>query len=483
MKKAISVFAIAILFISMLSPIVRADITLTSEFVEPVKNWSFEYGDGAPWSTNNGGWREPNADINRDGTVDILDKWILDANWGPLFTPENPDYNPNADINRDGKVSLADKAILYQNFGEPTKCIHGSYSWYTSGGGDYYMWQFLDSDTIDAVKGKQVAFTFWFLPESVASDGSENYARAEIYYEYASGSNTVYGDWVHPNETKWYNVFVTASLSSTTSAIKVIIHGKPDFKAYVDLSSFSICDYATASSDEGNLALAVNLFRWRIEDVEPGFPDGLTRVSAGLYAERAGDRCIRAIELKVELLPNDGSESTQQGGLQIWYCGQANEDGYEVDPAATEEFQNQVFSSSTFATKVIAGVIVGYYVTFPYSLIVTTLIGGVTHFVLPHFASDPNDPTASAHLDPTDYFILERWDYPTTRLNTWEFVASASGHYGFEWQFHTESDSDFQIRVTAGVNWGSPYYEPDFGYWWLLDIGWTYTSTTITINA
>lgn len=66
--------------------------------------------------------------------------------------------------------------------------LDGSYSWYTSGGGDYYMWRYVDSShALNAIKGKKVKFSFWFYPETVASDGSENEARAEVYYEYTTG--------------------------------------------------------------------------------------------------------------------------------------------------------------------------------------------------------------------------------------------------------------------------------------------------------
>ena len=587
-------------------PIVRADITLTSEFEEPVKNWSFEDrdpdipGDGVyrcpPWDTNNGGWRDVPGDVEGNGKCNSIDLNLLAAAYGSK--PEDPNWNPNCDIDGDGRVGSTDLFILAADYGKTAHRIDGSYSWYTSGGGDYQMWQWLGDDAINDVKGKQVAFTFWFLPELIPSgseseplgqatstsgwycgtelsytppsdktvilrkvqldvyvdDGSGYYkityqkageaetllvsdqevtntvqetrthdvfvgsgegqaitvrfyigryegsgmiwsrnhymyyqvpvpARAEIYYEYSSGSNTVYGDWIHPNKTKWYSAFVTAAIPSSANLVKVVIHGKPDFKVYVDLASFSICSYATASSDEGNLALAVNLFRWEIKDVEPGFPDGLALVSVGLYAERAEDYRIRKIQLKVELLPNDGSSSTQQGGLQIWYCGQANDDGYEVDPAAVEEFQNQVFSSSELAIKVIAGAIVGMFTRYPYSLLVSTFVGTAVHYILQHFCSDPQDPTANAHLDPTDYFILERWDYPDLGGPPNSFVDSATGHYGFEWQFHTESASDFQIRVTASVNWGWPWYDPESSCWFLVDVGWTDVYTTITINA
>ncbi len=663
LKKAITILAIALLFISMLSPIVRADITLTSEFVDPLKNWSFEdrdmpvpytANDGVfrcpPWESNNGGWRELKGDVSGEpygegwGGINLYD--VTKVYGAYASKPGDPNWDPVCDLDGDEVVNIYDLVKVTSEYGKEANRVDGSYSWYTSGGGDYQMWQWLDSNTLDAIKGQQVLFSFWFkhppyedsLTEDLTKpnnylqhvdgkweplipthetvsietttvhtgsksvkiqsssydyymgitftfnagkyvngnlyqrlwftlrednkhnkkitvgledkDGNDcwqhldisaydqwqsyalgvgeqyqeswtlgydtfdwenikeirfdfhqlsskygaayvdglhffedNCARAEIYYEHAGSNDTVCGVWVTPTELKWYNAHVTANLSSTTTAVKVIIHGKPDFNAYVDLASFSICNSTTASSDEGNLSLAVNLFRWETKEVDPGFPDGLAQVSVGLYAEHIDeDYYIKNIQLKVELLPNDGSSSTQEGGLQIWYCEQANEDGYEVDPAAVEEFQNQVFSSSELAIKVIAGAIVGYYVRFPYSLVVTTLVGGAAHYILEHFRSDPNDPTANAHLDPNDYFILERWDYPVIGTPH-EFVESATGHYGFEWQFYTESASDFQIRVTASVDWGWCWWDHECGCFRLVGDFWTHAYTDVTINA
>lgn len=58
------------------------------------------------------------GDLNLDGTVNILDKWVMNTNWGPNFTPENPDYNPRADLNGDQMVNIVDKWILNTNWGQ-----------------------------------------------------------------------------------------------------------------------------------------------------------------------------------------------------------------------------------------------------------------------------------------------------------------------------------------------------------------------------
>lgn len=57
-------------------------------------------------------------DINEDKYINIVDKWVMNANWGPNFTPTNPDYNPRADLNCDDKVNIVDKWLLNKHWGE-----------------------------------------------------------------------------------------------------------------------------------------------------------------------------------------------------------------------------------------------------------------------------------------------------------------------------------------------------------------------------
>ena len=217
--------------------------------MELLKNWSFEVRDNAsihggypndgvyecpPWSSNNGGWRNVRGDLDFDGDCDYVDARLFsNAYIG--------DYDWHADFDGDGDVDYADIRIFCDSYiSDKPRHLDGLYSWYTSGGGDYQMWQWLDSDAIQAVAGQTVMFSFYFYPKSVVSDGSQNNARAEIYYEYSGGSNTAYGVLVCPSELKWWKAYVAATLPSTITAVKVIMHGKPDFKAWVDSASFSI---------------------------------------------------------------------------------------------------------------------------------------------------------------------------------------------------------------------------------------------------
>ena len=249
-----------LILVTLFLPCVKADVQLASEFVEPVKNWSFEDrdmpdpyipNDGVyrcpPWETNKpigteGGWRELRGDCRPPyALVDIFDYMAVAGAFGSQ--PDDPNWDPDADLNGDAIVDIFDITIVVEDFGKSANRIDDYYSWYTSGGGDYQMWQWLDSDVVMALAGEKVKFSFYFYPESVAPDGSQNNARVEIYYEYAGGYNIVNGSWVAPTELDWWNAYVTANLPSTIYYVAVIIHGKPDFKAWVDLAQLTTPDY------------------------------------------------------------------------------------------------------------------------------------------------------------------------------------------------------------------------------------------------
>ena len=516
-----------------------------------------------------------------------------------------------------GVVNILDVKQVKTDYsaGKVANRIDDAYSWYTSGGGDYKMWQWLDSDAVQAVAGRTITFGFWFLPEFIPSGseseplgqatstsgwycgreltyapppgksvilrkvqldvyvegGGRGYykityqkagedetllvsdqevtntvqetrthdvfvwgnegqsitvyfyigryqgsgmiwsrnhymyyqvpvpARAEIYYEYAGGSNTVYGIWVAPTEIEWNDAYITANLPSTTTAVKVVIHGTSDFKAYIDSASLSIFDYETKEEPgRGKLTLGVNVYEWHIIGGAPQ-PNGKVFLLPTLYAESSSmDYKIRWIELKVELLPNDGSSATQDGFIDIRYCAQENNEGHDIEPDSSEGVQAQTLESLaqliTFGTSIFVGIGVGIITggpgaaTIPLvakvfaSTSLSTTAGAVIVYILQQFASEPIDEHAQMG---TDYFVRERWNYPTY-YREWEpepFVESASGQYTLDWTFNTASASSFQIKVTATVNWGEVVYHYQYYSWWdLIDAGSTTISKTITIH-
>ena len=56
------------------------------------------------------------GDVNRDGSVNMLDVISLKSAWGS--TPADSDWNPKADLNKNGVVNVADLLLLYKDFGK-----------------------------------------------------------------------------------------------------------------------------------------------------------------------------------------------------------------------------------------------------------------------------------------------------------------------------------------------------------------------------
>jgi len=380
--------------------------------------------------------------------------------------------------------------------------LHQSYSWRTTGtsSGNYRMWRYVQSSCLNAIKGKNAMFAFSFLPSTYNSEGSINNARAVVTVYTSSGSYTYYGKWIKPVEFKWHNAHVNAYVSSYATSVKVMIEGSTSFRVYVDVASFSIRDSMSHTSSKGKLAFDVNLYEWRI--MQGAEYDGRVFISTALFAEGASGYYIRAIKLYVELLPLETywswwppgwfTRTTQKGQLDIEYLGQANNKGHEVDPGATEEFQNRVLEAAEITLDF--GVGVGL-ATIPVSgpvgiiLVAATQTGMVTgaKWLLQHFASDPNDRQA---LGGNDYSVHEQWGYPTyyKEYQSRPFVSAATGHYQLEWIFDTDTASNFKIRIKADVNWGVAHYHPGspytgIGYYTLDDAGWESLSTTVTVNA
>lgn len=168
--------------------------------------------------------------MDSDGEVTILDVGTVSNAYASGV------YYPECDVDCDGNITILDVGTVCSCYASEKKmgvdafCLDGDHSWYTSGGGDYTMWQYLDSEAVENLKGKQVMFKFWFRPES---NSSETYARAEINYT-DPDQQWAQGDLVNATKTEWYSANVTVILPDTTTSIKVIIHGWPDFKAYID---------------------------------------------------------------------------------------------------------------------------------------------------------------------------------------------------------------------------------------------------------
>lgn len=468
-KLALTLTMTVLISVTLFPSYVKADVQQTSEFVEPVKNWSFEeiglsVCECPPWTSNYGGWRALRSDVNEDGKVNSADAILIGQ---ALFTePVDPKYNPNADLNGDHRIRSNDLIIwgqdLYKEMGVDAFCLDGDHSWYTNGEGDYYMYQELDSDTINAVKGKQVAFSFWFLPEYAASDGSQNYARAGIHYlsyGYPYANSWIYGDWVHPNEMKWHTASVTAGIPDYADYVEVVIQGTsdgtPDFKAWIDYTSLSAysSDWKSFDNDfwwvEGTVTVSANIFQlYEITPEPPEWaPDCKAYLSVAVGVERHHTEpppgydespvCIRGVELNVKLLTD--------GYLHIYYCEQSNDRDVEVDPEKQEEFQNQVLLAA--GTTISAGIGVATFflpVAAPLKPVISVTSGFFGTLILQRFASDSLIESANG----VGEYVRERWMYGY-------LLHYADGSYGLTLEFFKGNTA--QIEVTAKVYWGIGY--------------------------
>jgi len=517
--KALATVFIFMLMLMLLPPM-RADITQSNEFVEPIKNWSFEERHvgspgvyGAPhWEQGiNVGYRELRGDANGDGVVDENDMenmtrselfslvTLLDVEWSyasperrdqlmemyhacDLLWPSAPttltEYDWTMDFDGNGVVDSDDLSIFSQDWGKTATRLDGKYSWFVKATDFHYgIGQVLDDVTRDAVIGKRISFSFWLK----RFDASCGYVCAVIDYEYDGNLGEEMSEYFTPPDDNWYNVHVEASLPWTTTAISVLIETGVEFKAWIDLASLGIVTSAQITDSKGNLAVSAMLYQWKIrDDVPSDYPKGEAFLSVGLFADSNiyNNWAIRSIELKIEILEGSGAPSMEDA-LHIWECGQANDWGYEVDPEEVEEFQNQLLWTGEIAVGVIVGTTIGI-VTMEYpvwGLFIGAVSGGIIDFTFAHIASDPNVRDGSG----IGGNVLERWPYPVGPLSSPDFVSDATGHYRFDWRFFTEHASSFKIRVTAKVEWGFIAYS--YGMWNLPYAGTLETYTEITINA
>ena len=72
-------------------------------------------GDGQPGGDYVANFFVLQGDVNGDGVVDNNDMVAVDAVLGSR--PGSSNWNPNADLNRDGSVTTSDRIIVYENMG------------------------------------------------------------------------------------------------------------------------------------------------------------------------------------------------------------------------------------------------------------------------------------------------------------------------------------------------------------------------------
>jgi len=182
------------------------------------------------WANNRQGWRNVRGDLDFDGDCDGDD-------FALFIYYYNGHYDWHADFDGDGDIDGNDLSIFLNSYNyDVLQYLDGIYSWFTNGGGDYTISQWLCDHDVNAMKGHNINFTFCFKPETVAPN-----ARAEIRYVLDNGTDrTINGDWVCGTQITWYNASIKVLLPANTIAIKIIIHGTPNFKAWIDKTSIII---------------------------------------------------------------------------------------------------------------------------------------------------------------------------------------------------------------------------------------------------
>ena len=200
--------------------------------------------------------------------------------------------------------------------------------------------------------------------------------------------------------------------------------------------------------------------------------DGFVSLGFGIAANAKNNSyTVRELrDLKVELLPNDGSSTTQQGRLSTLYLTQQNSrnvtirdmpiQGYSIGLDAGQLVTSLAFWGFTTAVTIVFGgaPIPGY---------AALVIGG-------GFAAGKTLIRSVALQQPLaigggSYSVYETLDYNINATDYSERIDHAGASYYFDWRFRTDSDDIFAIKISATVEWGrwdtGDPYNPDDDIW------------------
>jgi hypothetical protein len=222
---------------------------------------------------------------------------------------------------------------------------------------------------------------------------------------------TVSGYWIAPTSYDWHTAEVIVALPSTTTSVKVIIHGRTDFQACIDNAIFTITDNKTLTTDYGVLSVSLDVISWR---QEPGTYGSVVRAAVGLAAYPKKPYQIRSIRLEAELLPN-----SQDGKLNITYACQANDKGHEVDPTQVKGYRyfatNILASALGKAASTVVRLVILKFLPKLEPFRIDAFVGEATSsFVkdrLKGWASEPENRLAGVGYESSK--VWEQWDYPT----------------------------------------------------------------------
>ncbi|OYT44731.1 hypothetical protein B6U84_03465, partial [Candidatus Bathyarchaeota archaeon ex4484_40] len=347
--------------------------------------------------------------------------------------------------------------------------LHGKHSWYVTGSSsqDVVIEQTLSSELVEKTlrnrkkdQKRGIVFGFYYKPDGVIESGDnkgeKNKAGAEIYYEYSGGSKIVCNYTKPDNASKWWHVQVRAELPPTTTLVKVRIRGCPyegeGFKAWIDLALLGIYYYDKNSTNYGDAALVTTIYYLNvIQHPEWG---GFASLGTSITAKCSNGYSVGVLkELKVELLPNDGTETTQVARLTVLEGHQVNSKDYKINPSAQEEAANIALSileqsiglTLNLATMGCASAYAKAATNYLKKLKVA--LGPYMHDV---FRVELQHPIAEGG---TDYAVWQTYDYRAKLNNEDDRVEQATACYYFDWRYRADGDDLFAIRVSVTVEW------------------------------
>jgi len=301
--------------------------------------------------------------------------------------------------------------------------MHGKHSWKVEGSSNQNasIAQLLSSEVVEYIRRKPgVCFSFSYKPDGFdQSTGERNKARAEIQY-YNGSWHTIYGGTAKPVNDRWIMTQANGPLPATTTQVKVLIRGYAyngqAFKAWIDGASLSVYYSKTDDSEYGKVTFATNIFHSAAMQI-PEF-DGFVSGGIGVTANASGSYKIYSVEVKIELLPNDGSSTTQVGRIFTLYSGESNDQNQTMGSGIMENENSGLAAALTaiqigsyaLGTAILIFQPVGsfWYAT---QWVLVAVDGGT-------LAYDVHRTMASAYFDhdcaaegQTDYYSKDEWKY------------------------------------------------------------------------
>ena len=268
------------------------------------------------------------------------------------------------------------------------------------------------------------------------------------------------------NVSRWWHGLVYAELSPATTQVKIRIRGYPygsdGFKARIDLALLSVYYYDEESPSYGNATLTASIYYSNV--IQHPEWDGFVSLGFGVAAKAADGYSVAKLkDLTVELLPNDGEKTTQQGRLVILYLTQENSRNITIQEIPLT-FTTIGFDVASFCIGLIPTAIGIVDAVIADKVTGTLLIKTGVEIIITAITSvDLVDNPYSHPFAQGDasYKVWETLDY-SGHLGSSESarIKYAGAQYYFDWRFRTDSDDIFAIRVSAVVEWWE-WYDPD----------------------